>query len=195
MLTYLIDEDEHAADELINGLSRQGMARFFSRVGGEYRRSIPYCGGEIFAATLCEIEKLAREIDGLWAHVLAFDKDAPKEEAHLLSIMYAINDYEIGTANPFIKRIWTTFNRNNVEASDFDLTVWHLPSEKMFGFRRLFLKLLANRHDYRDIAGLGFRPAVYGLAMGIPRRSCNKLVRDVAAKLLQRLSRLCTARQ
>jgi hypothetical protein len=90
--------------------------------------------------------------------------------------------------------MWTTFKRNNVEASDFNLAVWQLPAEKMFGFRRLFLKLLANRHDYHDIAGLGFRPAVYGLAMGIPRRNTNKLMRDIAAKLLQRLSRLCTVR-
>jgi hypothetical protein len=194
VLTYLIDEREYGEGESINGLSRQGMARFLSSVGSKPRDSIPYCGGEIFAATRHEIKRLAGQIDCVWAHVLATDNDTPKEEAHLLSILYAMNNYEIGTANPFIKRIWTTFKRNNVEASDFDLTVWHLPAEKMFGFRRLFLKLLANRHDYRDIASLGFRPAVYGLAMGIPRRNANKLMRDIAAKLLQRLSRLCTVR-
>ncbi len=193
VLTYLIDEREHAAGQPINGLSREGMARFLGNIGGKIRESVPYCGGEIFAATLHEVKRLAGEIDSLWAHVLASEKDAPKEEAHLLSIMYAGNGYEIGTANPFIKRIWTTFKRNNVEASDFGLTIWHLPAEKMFGFRRLFLERLGNRRDYRDIAGLGFGPEAYGLAMGIPRRSANKLVRDVAAKLLQRLSRLRTA--
>ncbi|SDT59564.1 hypothetical protein [Bradyrhizobium canariense] len=195
VLTYLIDDREHPEAEPINGLSRQGMARFLGSVGGKPRDSIPYCGGEIFAATRDETKRLAGQIDRVWAHVLADEKDTPKEEAHLLSILYAMNEYEVGTANSFIKRIWTTFKRNNVEASDVDLTIWHLPSEKMFGFRRLFRKLVTGRHNYRDPAALGFRPDVYGLTMGLPRRSASKLVRDISAKLLQRLYSLDTTKR
>jgi hypothetical protein len=187
VLTYLLDEREFGATDSINGLSRQGMARFLSSLGGEPHESIPYFGGEIFAATRNEIDKLARQIDPIWARVLVAEKDAPKEEAHLLSILYAKNGYEIGTANSFIKRMWTTFKHNNVEASDCDLTIWHLPSEKKFGFRDLFLKLAAGQGDYRDPAALGFRQDTYGLAMGVPRRNSTKLIHDVAAKLRERL--------
>lgn len=189
VLTYLIGGNEHAQTEPINGLSRQGMARFMRSLGGKSHESIPYCGGEIFAATLREIKRLAEQIDSVWPCVLADEKEAPKEEAHLLSVLYAMNEYEIGTANVFIKRMWTTFKRNNIEASDFNLAIWHLPSEKMFGFQTLFRNLVNGSGDYRDPVALGFRPDAYGLAMGIPRRSGGKLIRDVTAKLLQRVTR------
>lgn len=61
-----------------------------------------------------------------------------------------------------------TFKRNSTEASDFDLTIWHLPSEKMFGFRSLFRNPANSAGDYRSPAGLGFRSDVYRSAMGIP---------------------------
>jgi hypothetical protein len=59
VLTYFIDGKEHPEDEASNGLSRQGMARFLLGVEGKSRESIPYCGGEIFAANLLEIKRLA----------------------------------------------------------------------------------------------------------------------------------------
>ncbi len=187
VLTYLLDEHEYGATEPINGLSRQGMARFVNKIGGNSGESNPYFGGEIFAATRNEIERLAGQIAPIWMRVLASEEDAPKEEAHLLSILYAMNGYEIGTANSFIKRMWTSFRHANVEASDFDLTIWHLPSEKKFGFRDLFCKLTAGQGDCRDPAAVGFCPDAYGMAMGVPRRNSAKLIRDVGAKLRERL--------
>jgi len=187
VLTYFLDKREHGETESINGLSRQGMARFLRRLGGEQRDSIPYFGGEIFAGTRQEISRLAEQVDHVWARVLAAGEDAPKEEAHLLSILYAMNGYCIGTANPFIKRMWTTFKYSNVAASDIDFTIWHLPSEKKSGFRDLFSTLKRGRGDYRHPAALGFRPDVYGLVMGVPRRTLSKLLRDVTTKLRERL--------
>ena len=190
VLTYLLDETEYKAAQSINGLSRQGMACFLSSFGGEPRETLPYCGGEIFAATLAEIDRLAKEVDKFWPHVLAGEEDSPKEEAHLLSVLYAKNGYEVGTANSFIRRMWTTFKHNDVTAADFDLTIWHLPSEKKSGFRNLFAKLAAANGDYRNPAALGFRPELYGTAMGVPRRNMIKLAQDLAAKLGESLFRV-----
>lgn len=187
VLTYILGEREYGTTDLINGLSRQGMARFLGSVGGKPHDAIAYCGGEIFAAKQKEIDKLAGQIDAIWSRVLAAEQDTPKEEAHLLSILYAMHGYEIGTANLFIKRIWTNLKHNNVEISDLDLTIWHLPAEKRTGFHDLFLKLKAAQSDYRDPLILGFRPDAYKLAMGIPRRNSSKLVRDLALKLRERV--------
>lgn len=61
--------------------------------------------------------------------------DAPKEEAHLLSVIYALLGYELATANRFIQRMWTNFLHNNLRAGDEAFTIWHLPREKRSGSR------------------------------------------------------------
>jgi hypothetical protein len=175
------------SNETINGLSRQGMARFLVKLGGDHQGSLLYCGGEIFAATQGEVNKLGEQVDHVWPRVLADDDDAPKEEAHLLSILYALNQYAIGTANAFIKRMWTTFKHNNVSTSDVDLAIWHLPSEKKSGFHRLFSKLKVGGEDYRDLVALGFNSDGYKSTMGIPRRNPAKWVRDFTSKAREHL--------
>jgi hypothetical protein len=194
VLTYLLDESIYSPTQPINGLTRQGMARFLKSISNGAQDTVPYCGGEIFAATHTEISRLAKQIGPIWRKVVATNADSPKEEAHLLSILYAINGYEIGTANAFIKRMWTTFKHNNLDPSDADLAIWHLPSEKKTGFRELFLKLVAGKENLRNPAILGFSKKFYGRAMGVPRRSLAKFVRDLTAKLSERLIRLLRPR-
>lgn len=185
VLTYQLDEKPEVP---INGLSPEGMARFLRQLGGETRDSIPYFGGEIFAATADELHKLAAQVARSWSNVLASDQDTPKEEAHLLSALYALNNYQVGTANPFLKRLWTTFKHRNFEVDDLNLTIWHLPAEKKFGFRDLFSKLRKGNGDYRDPASLGFRPDLYASTMGIPHRNARKFLRDGASKVWERIA-------
>jgi hypothetical protein len=190
VLTYEIDESAYRPTELINGLSRSGMAQFMQKLGADSKNTIPYCGGEIFAATGVEIRNLAAQISRFWPMVLANGGDAPKEEAHLLSILYAINNYQIGTANKFIKRMWTTFKHNNISRTDAELTIWHLPSEKKTGFKDLFESLRAANGNYANPAALGFEHNNYGLVMGIPTRTSTKFLRDLKLKLIERIKAL-----
>ncbi|MGH6785380.1 MAG: hypothetical protein ACREBO_01000 [Novosphingobium sp.] len=175
-LTYELGPAEHPAGEAINGLSRAGLARFVARHGGPPRASTPYCGGEIYAARAEVTARIAARARALWPEVLAQGEDAPREEAHLLSAIYAIEGLAIGTANPFIRRMWTTFRRNNLAASDEALTVWHLPAEKRTGLADLFARLAADR-PLGELAR----------AVGHPRRSPHKFVRDLSLKLREKL--------
>lgn len=175
VLTYVLGEIEYPVGADINGLSREGMARFAGRGA-----PVPYCGGELFAGTLSEVRRLAEQVPALWARMLAGEADAPREEAHLLSVLYAANDYALGTSNPFVRRMWTTFKHRNLRPSDRDITIWHLPAEKKTGFADLFGRL-------RD-GGIGaLDDATVARLMGYPRRAPRKLVRDLALKIREKL--------
>lgn len=187
-LTYELDEEEHHADEAINGLSRQGMGRFVSQ-RGKAKSVVAYCGGEIVAADLQNVDAIVERLPTLWPSVLAGETDSPREEAHLLSVIYALNGVRTGTANRYIKRMWTNFRRRNVTSTDFDLTIWHLPSEKKMGFARLFQQLTGEtRTDLAGSEALDIRNLKQ--VFGIPRRSVGKLFLDLTIKGREKIANL-----
>jgi hypothetical protein len=188
-LTYLLDGSEHAEDEPINGLTRQGMARFLAANGGPQLPATPYYGGEIFAARSDTIGKLAARARALWPQVCEQGSAAPREEAHFLSVLYALEGIAPATANRYIRRMWTTFRHNNLRRSDADLTIWHLPVEKRTGFADLFARIMRDPalHPARDGAAMGLDRQTYARLMGWPRRSLRKFLRDLCMKLCEKL--------
>lgn len=183
VLTYTHDLDAYAAGAPINGVTREELAAFMARHGGPRRDSIVYCGGEIFCGTLDAMARIAARVPPLWQAVLAGEEGAPKEEAHLLSLIYAMEDMPIGNADDVIKRMWTTFHHHTVTTADLALPLWHLPSEKRSGFPDLFAQLRAAGLESNAPADLGITPGMMARIFGIPRRSAGKLIRDLSAKI------------
>jgi hypothetical protein len=66
--------------------------------------------------------------------------------------------------SPFLKRIWTAFHYLNVVASDVNLPIWHLPSEKTGGIALLFKWL-------RQGKSLPADPVKLGGLVGVPKRT------------------------
>ena len=188
-LTYLLDYQEHASGSEINGLSREAMASFLETNGGPSLGEIPYFGGEIFAANLATSAQVITVAERLWPLVESQGAGAPREEAHLLSVIYAQLGIEVGTADRFIRRMWTTLQHNNLTASDSNLAIWHLPAEKRTGFRDLFRQIVRNSDKppalNRDAMGLTF--ADFSRHMGFPRRGPAKLARDLSMKVAEKL--------
>ena len=188
-LTYELDFAEHAEQEAINGLSRAGMARFLARHGGPEMAVTPYFGGEIYAARLDVTQRIAARAKALWPELVADAPDAPREEAHLLSIIYALEGIAPGTANRFIRRMWTTFHHHNLSPADRDLAIWHLPAEKKTGFADLFRAIVADpaRDPRRDATAMGLGAGEVARAMGWPRRRPAKFARDLSLKLREKI--------
>ena len=188
-LTYELDHSEHAEHEAINGLSRAGMARFLARHGGPQRAATPYFGGEIYAARRDVTRAIAARAKALWPELLAGAPDAPREEAHLLSVIYALEGIAPGTANGFIRRMWTTFHHHNLSPADATLAIWHLPAEKKTGFADLFRAIVADpaRDPRFEPAAMGLAPADVARAMGWPRRRPAKFARDLSLKLREKI--------
>lgn len=184
-ITYTLDNEVHEATSTINGITRQQMwaaLNDWQNMQGKPMEDerIEYNGGELFAATHSECKLLASMIDDLWQWQAGKqDIRGFLEEAHFLSILYAARGYPNYTANPFIKRMWTTFKFNNIEEKDLELDIWHLPSEKKSGFRTAFQQLAGGKLS-DDPALLS---AYFARTMGIPRRGAGKFVADASRKI------------
>lgn len=187
VLTYTLGYDQHPIDEAINGLGRNDMARFLAAVGGPVVPTTPYHGGEIFAGTRAEVARVCEVKDRLWKAVIDDDPYAPREEAHLLSIIYALLGYAPDTANPFIRRMWTNFRHNNLRAADETLTIWHLPREKKSGFRLLYDRIVGWTNADMMPTDMPLDRPLYRSLMGVPRRSPTKFARDLTAKLREKI--------
>ncbi|MFD2255859.1 hypothetical protein ACFSSA_04145 [Luteolibacter algae] len=137
-----------------NGLSNRDLGR----LAAEYdppldREVIRYAGGEIFcgrADILPEVVKLGRR-----TYEISIERHRaglPKfnEEAHLLSYVYEVLGSPDASANDMIKRIWTDRGwYSNLDGSEMDLTIWHLPAEKKLGIIKAF-HLIASGKSYPD---------------------------------------------
>ena len=189
VMTYTMGTDDYKTGELINGVTRRQMADFLFRFSGMKTDLVAYHGGEIFAAGRRELERIASQVDALWKVTSRGAPEAPKEEAHFLSLLYAINGYKHDTAHKYIKRMWTNLSFNNCNSSDKELTIWHLPGEKKSGFQQLYALLARTGGDLEKVRSLKLGTDEYGRIMGVPRRSWRKLVRDVSAKLVEHASK------
>lgn len=177
----------------INGQTHAGMARFLARMGGPNYAVIPYYGGEIYAATHARTERLVSRLEEIWPDVLTQADDAPREEAHLLSILYALEGIDAAAADGFIRRMWTTFSYRDIREGDRDLMLWHVPAEKRTGFREVFDRIVAIRggmpSEPATARAMGLDPTSFGRAMGVPHRRPGKFVRDLAFKLREKTRR------
>lgn len=184
-LTYELGEKEYPRGSDINGQTREGLARFAGMHSALQFNEVAYCGGEIYAASAACNRAIVARMRELWSDVAAQGPDAPREEAHLLSVIYALEGIAPATANRLISRMWTTFKHNTLSAADEALTIWHLPSEKRTGFAKLFAQIVrsspANPRTNARSLGLTFEN--YARTMGWPRRRPAKFVSDLALKL------------
>ena len=195
--TYELGFDEHPRDEAINGLSRQAMARFAARQGpqlhgatGDIGSLVPYCGGEIMAVSRSTAERILVAEQSLWPDIAAGKTDAPREEAHLLSVIYALLGIAFGTANPFIRRMWTTLRHTDLRESDQRLAIWHMPAEKRSGFAALFATIAqhCSGNPREGLGKVGLDEITLRRALGFPRRGPTKLASDIARKLREKLA-------
>lgn len=138
---------------LINGLSLLDMKQLFEDLLGLPIEITPqYYLGEFFLCNTENIKIISNDFQELWPILLKRHEDKKlkfNEEAHVLSFLYYKNGLTANNAKKYIKRIWTNpvFYRN-VNANDVNLNIWHLPSEKRFGFEYLFNFLIKKRSDF-----------------------------------------------
>lgn len=191
LLAYEVYKSE---DYTVNGLSRADMREIYSDLLGYTVNDNPvYYGGEWFAADVDACRKVYEEfvtLKNILADRLSAGKKVFNEEAHTLSYIYYKLGFAKDTASVYIRRIWTTlFVYENVTRSDYDLTIWHLPSEKRFGLKRLF-KLISDTKN-RFYKGNNYHSRkILGRTLGVPGRTPGKFVLDLTGAVIARMSRI-----
>jgi hypothetical protein len=158
ILNYEIDYDENFH---INGLNQLNLKELYNIYHNTSNNDkIKYFGGEFICFNNKVIKSLYNESIRLYLLSLErFYKGEMHyyEEAHLLSSVYHKLGFVSGNANKYIKRIWTNpIIFSNVNGSEHELFIWHLPSEKGIGFDILFKKIKNNSNFKISISDLSF---------------------------------------
>lgn len=173
----------------VNGMSMDSLGSLGGRAGLELRARLDYSGGEFIGGDGSSIRDLVGASRLVWGALMAehdVDHGIQFEEAHLLSLAYAVLGVEPGGINAFVRRLWTQpFKYQNAAAGDERLTLWHVPAEKKYGIRRIY------RTAIRDDRGvLAMEPAAWASTcrkqLGIPKNSLLKVARDTTRALTSR---------
>ena len=179
-----IEPDEH-----MHGLTLRDMGALYAEVLPALgidrpapEAPPPYTGGEIVAATGATLRRIDALAGPLWAEMLRrHTAGLPRfyEESHALSFLYYALDVLDGTANPFLRRIWTNLpDGNDARPTDLGLTLWHVPAEKKTGFRYLFEEVMRPGSAFWALSpGDAFRRHV-GRFLNVPSRSLETFVRE-----------------
>ncbi|RNL53026.1 hypothetical protein [Pedobacter jejuensis] len=146
-------EDDCSTDLVIHGLSRKDMKLLYEDLLGKKIDIIPgYHLGEFFLASVKNINIIYNDFMVLWPKLMERHlKGQPKfnEEAQTLSFIYFKNNFQASKSKVILKRIWTNpvFYRN-VETTDVNVAIWHLPAEKTYGLSELYNELIQNQPNY-----------------------------------------------
>ncbi|MCU1392757.1 MAG: hypothetical protein JWM34_1185 [Ilumatobacteraceae bacterium] len=186
-LTYDL---QFGPEHVENGLASPDLARVYTDLTGDPTPPISYIGGELQAFRGDVGQQVGDLADRMWQQCQQRFADGQAtigEEAHLLSLVYTALGLAVGSANPFMKRCWTQATTYlNIDGSEGPLAIWHVPSEKRFGLRRVFA----------DLSGAGFvawgaqhrddMPTYLGGRIGIRGSSPVKTARDLVRKVAGR---------
>lgn len=130
---------------------------------------------------------LAKEVRVKNDALAAAGKAYFSDEAHFFSYLVWRLGLRAPNANNVARRIWTTWKLNNTQIADLSRPVWHLPSEKTYGFADLFARLAAGDHAFSgDPARIRTRLASL---MGVGRKSTRKFLGHFVRAARRRLRR------
>lgn len=179
---FLSFEDDCTHELVIHGLNRMDMQVLYEDLLQTPVQEVPgYHLGEFLLASVANLQIIYAGFKELWPELLRRNlAGLPKfnEEAQTLSYLYYKNGLKASPRRDLMKRIWTNpvFYRN-VEASDLDLVLWHLPAEKTFGIAALYQLLIDQSPEY----GIYLSPEVILPALqeklGIPELSAAMKMR------------------
>ncbi|MEO0472926.1 MAG: hypothetical protein AAF206_25135, partial [Bacteroidota bacterium] len=162
------------------GMSRMDMGNAFRTVDENYHPADPiHFGGEIVGGPSQVMQKLSHSLEQAYDNVISAclremvvmpnGRNIMDTDEYVTSFAYNMADVEIGLANPFIKRLWTGEQPNNVETDDVNLTLWHLIAEKQTGLAKLYDLAIEPDSSFWQITIDDF-PAYLGAFVGIPER-------------------------
>jgi hypothetical protein len=168
MVVYPIN---YKLDKKINGLTRTELGCIFEELGLNTISDPEYFGGEFFAAGYKTIRKIMEKFPVVLSIMLERKKNGQlkfNEEAHFLSYFYTLIGNFYSDKNS-IKRIWTSPLSRPIRDSDLNLTIWHLPFEKKYGFEILFNQVIKNQINFRSISNNKLQLLINGI-IGLPER-------------------------
>lgn len=127
----------------INGITPSEARRIYSQLTKrqELKTHRHYGGEAVFISRLVK-ESLVSDIQKLWIankSAAVRGENFLTTEEHILSLIFS--NYLVNDFNSLILRVWTTMRYNKIEGGTLEVqkpSLWHLPSEKSFGFHTAY---------------------------------------------------------
>ena len=189
---FISFEDHVAPDYVIHGLSRLDMQAIFEELLHKKLDILPsYHLGEFLLCSVKNIKKIYADFQGVWPQLLqrhAENKPKFNEEAHTLSYLYYKNDLWPSKSREYMRRIWTNplFYRD-VQPTDNQLYIWHLPAEKTFGISEMYDFLLHQSTSYgAELSASDYQKYVEK-TFGIPKLSLRLKARYYGLSVYRKL--------
>ncbi|WP_323986583.1 hypothetical protein [Microbacterium plantarum] len=174
----------------INGLRPRDAQRILGRLDVDQYAAINtprHLGGELYGIPRSRIAEVRNRVEIAWSEALrAWAAGEPhfRTEEHVMT--YALAGVPVHEASDHVRRIWTAHSHRTVYGDEDTLSIWHLPSEKDRGFKRLY-KAAANPQSWfwqgerRTFVDTSAR------LLGVRRRHPLRLILDAVAHALRSL--------
>ena len=182
-------------EQKINGLTRREMQEIFSDLGCPTTEQPEYLGGEFYGATAAMTRRfasLARPAFEECVRRFHAGKIKFNEEAHLLSYLYHVTGVSMFTADLYMRTVWTGLHFRNGTEEDTQRPLLHLPTEKRFGFPKLY-DLIQDRSSWfhREPYSEAWIARVHRV-MSVPRPAPAKLIQEASMYAWARARRVFT---
>lgn len=169
-----------------NGLSRSELKKIILEETNIDINPVIF-GGEFYGIKGDNIITISKELDKAWEISLKRfyeKKEYFKTEEHIFTYVFYKLSYAYGNANTYLKRIWTSPSYNNVNKSDIDYIIWHLPAEKKRGLMQIYNLYLKDNNKLKNINGTTY-DIVFGKVLGIPKKQFSRYLYDEIYKIIK----------
>ena len=161
-----------------NGLPLAKYRELVSKSGLPEPTEPEVVGGEFLAGSTTVFQLLARETARVEQLNLNNGLDGKlalttEEQVLSLAVPYLARDNSLNIAN----RIWTAPHHRTVDGTQRKLLIWHLPSEKGRGFRKLARAAIDSRSWFWKVPRAQFLDEI-GKLMGVTRRTPYRMAQD-----------------
>lgn len=141
-------------DSKVNGLTLDELRDISNQLDPQaHLDRFVYNGGEFLCLRANQLSRFSDQARSVYRACLDRHQDQLlkfNEEAQLLSFVEDQMGYPPKTANAYIKRIWCNrYNYANIDGSEDDLILWHLPDQKGTGFLRRYRSICLQAGGYR----------------------------------------------
>jgi hypothetical protein len=151
LILYDVDILGHDPSKKLQGMERKDVRKIFDRIEPGYPDISPILfGGEVIGGTKANLKKVADELMNAFQYILRTYKNESEVPAfpnqrnifsgmeYFTSMVYNRLTIPWKDASFFMRRVWTAFKYTDVQKTDLNLTLWHMPAEKNQGFIKIF---------------------------------------------------------
>jgi hypothetical protein len=174
------------SDEVCHGLDASKAAYLHRQLDPSLSGAGIYYGGECYVFRPSRVRPILQRAETAWR--FALDRNAKGEmhfatEEHLFN--YALRGFTVSNLDADVKRIWTAPVYRNVSGDEFQLALWHLPSEKDRGIAALY-EVLEDPSSWWYTASADEFVRRAGAAVGIPHRRPARWSYDTVGRSVRR---------